>query len=110
MDGFAFDQLVDVFLDAGHPGLGLFGVVDPVKDRVAISYFKSFEELFALLFFARAARRSSGTAPCFAAHRRRSMRPSFRARSTRSIPQAACVQLDKLKRPHAFFSDHLLAD
>src|SRR6266436_505578 len=56
MDGFAFDQHRDVFLDAGHPGLGLFGVVDPVKDCVAIGTIKRFEEALCLLIL-----RQSGT-------------------------------------------------
>src|ERR1700735_71100 len=48
MDGFAFDQHRDVFLDSGRSGLGLFGGMDPVKDRVAVGTIKRFEKAFCL--------------------------------------------------------------
>ena len=55
MDGFAFDQHRDVFLDPGQPGLGLFSDVDPVQDRVAIGAIKRFEKAFRRLVFGSAA-------------------------------------------------------
>src|ERR1700704_4125206 len=42
-------------------------------------------------------------APCFGAHRRRSSARPFWHDRSRSIPQAACAHLDKLKRPGAVF-------
>src|SRR5580692_2956225 len=44
IDSFALDEHRDEFLDARHPGLGLFSAVDPVKDRVSIGAVERFEE------------------------------------------------------------------
>jgi hypothetical protein len=104
MDGFAFDQHCDVFLDAGHPGLGLFGAVDTVKDCVAIGTIKRFEEAFCLFIF-----RQSGTE--IVRHLRRALRRiggvpapvllgAFDLVQSRGLHAA---QLDKLKRPGAVF-------
>ena len=49
MDGFAGRQHRDKCLDFGRPGLGLLGVVYPVKDRVAVSTIQRFEKVARLL-------------------------------------------------------------
>jgi len=106
MDGFAFDQHRDVFLDAAIR-VSAFGVGSGEGSR-SDSYIKSFEEAFAFIL------RQSGTE--IVRHLRRALRriggvqrrPSGRVRS-RSIPQAACVSTRQAEAPARGFSRHLLA-
>src|ERR1700733_5816020 len=49
VDGSAGRQHRHKFLDSGRPGLGLLGVVYPVKDRIAVSTIQRFEKLARLL-------------------------------------------------------------
>src|ERR1700730_18656579 len=49
IDRFALDQHRDIFSDPGGAGLRLFGVVDPVQDRVAVGAIKRFEKALRLL-------------------------------------------------------------
>jgi hypothetical protein len=108
MDGFAFDQHRDVFLDPGQPGLGLFGDVDAMQDRVAIGAIERFEKAFRRLVFrqrgaeivrhlGRALRRIGGApaAVLFGA-----FNPAGRMRFNATSSSARV----------RFFSDHLLAD
>jgi hypothetical protein len=104
IDGFAFDQHRDVFLDLGHPGFGLSGVVDPVQDRVAIGAIKNFEEAFCLFIF-----RQRGTE--IVRHLRRALGriggvPAPVLFGTIDLVQSRRLHaphLDKLKRPGAVF-------
>ena len=70
--------------------LGPLGVLQAVQDGVAIAAVERVEERAAPRGSASAAARSSGTTRCSGRRRRRSQRPSARARSTSASP-AGCI-------------------
>src|SRR3981081_3549683 len=104
IDGFALRQHHDVSLDAGLPGFGLFGIMGPVQDRIAIGAIKRFEEALGLLVFRqrsteiirnlRRALRRIGSAPAPVV---------FGALDLGQSRRSHTPQLDKPKRPGAVF-------
>src|SRR3982074_3991325 len=51
IDGFALRQHHDEFLDASLPGFGLFGIMGPVQDRIAIGAIKRLKKGLCPLVF-----------------------------------------------------------
>ena len=104
IDGFALRQHHDVFLNASLSGFGLFGIMGPVQDRIAIGAIKRFEEALGLLVFRqrsteiirnlRRALRRIGSAPAPVV---------FGALDLGQSRRSHTPQLDKPKRPGAVF-------
>src|SRR5712675_431537 len=104
IDGFAFDKHCDVFLDPRHPGLGLFGAVDPVKDRVAIGAVERLKKALCRLAFRQ--RRNEIVRHLRGALRRIGGVPAailFGAFDLFQSGRLHALQFDELKRPGAVF-------